>query len=97
MVPDETFSSSREKLGLDFHVGSRRVLNREGKWIEVRLLGVLDDHLRLGCHLQWYPGPGEYAEALVHGLSQAFQKRGLSRALLTETAARRSPRRPRRD
>lgn len=69
---------------LDFHVGSRRVLSPTGAWIEVRLLGVLDDYSRIGCHLQWYPGPGEYAEALVHGLSQAFQKRQLPRALMTD-------------
>jgi putative transposase len=91
LVPRETRSYEVSHVGglwhLDFHVGSRRVLNREGKWIDVRLLGVLDDHSRLGCHLQWYPGPGEYAEALVHGLSQAFQKRGLSRALLTDNGS----------
>lgn len=72
---------------LDFHVGSRRVLSPSGEWIEVRLLGVLDDYSRIGCHLQWYPGPGEYAEALVHGLSQAFQKRSLPRALMTDNGA----------
>jgi putative transposase len=72
---------------LDFHVGSRRVLSSSGEWIEVRLLGVLDDYSRIAGHLQWYPGPGEYAEALVHGLSQAFQKRGLPRALMTDNGA----------
>lgn len=40
---------------------------------------------RLCCHLQWYLS--ETAENLVHGLSQAIQKRGLPRALLTDNGA----------
>lgn len=88
LVPRETRSFEVSHVGglwhLDFHVGSRRVLTPDGEWIEVRLFGVLDDRSRLGCHLQWYPGPGESTEALVHGLSQAFQKRGLPRALLMD-------------
>lgn len=43
---------------------------------------ILDDHSRLCCHLQWYLS--EIAEALVHGFSQAIQKCGLPRALLTD-------------
>ena len=43
---------------------------------------MLDDHSRLACHLQWYFE--ETAETLVHGLSQAIQKRGLPRVLLTD-------------
>ena len=39
---------------------------------------------RLCCHLQWYLE--ETAEALIHALSQAFQ-RGLPRALLTDNGA----------
>jgi hypothetical protein len=35
--------------------------------------------------LQWYPS--ESAETLIHGLSQAIQKRGLPRALLTDNGA----------
>ncbi|MGH7436340.1 MAG: hypothetical protein ACRENE_11765 [Polyangiaceae bacterium] len=88
LVPRETRSYEVSHVGglfhLDFHAGSRRVLGRDGQWIEVRLFGVLDDYSRVGCHLQWYPGAGETAEALVHGLSQAFQKRGLCRALLSD-------------
>jgi putative transposase len=91
LVPRETRSYEVAYVGglwhLDFHVGSRRVLSPQGEWIEVRLLGVLDDCSRIGCHLQWYPGPGEYAEALVHGLSQAFQKRSLPRALMTDNGS----------
>ena len=45
----------------------------------------MDDHSRLCCHLQWYLA--ETAENLVHGFSQALQKRGLPRALLTDNGA----------
>jgi putative transposase len=70
---------------LDFHEGSRPVLCPDGQWKKPQLLGVLDDRSRLCCHLQWYLE--ETAEALIHGLSQAFQKRGLPRALLTDNGA----------
>ena len=49
------------------------------------LLGILDDHSRLVCHLQWYYD--ETAETLVHGFSQALQRRGLPRALMTDNGA----------
>jgi len=42
------------------------------------LFGVLDDRSRLACHLHWYLG--ETAGIIAHGLSQAFQKRGLPRS-----------------
>ena len=67
---------------LDFHVGSLRVLTTAGEWKAPHLIGVLDDRSRLGCHVQWYLG--ETAETLVHGLSQAIQKRGLPRALMSD-------------
>ncbi|MGH7435591.1 MAG: DDE-type integrase/transposase/recombinase [Polyangiaceae bacterium] len=70
---------------LDFHEGSRPVLTAAGQWQKPLLLGVLDDRSRLCCHLQWYLD--ETAEALIHALSQAFQKRGLPRALLTDNGA----------
>jgi transposase InsO family protein len=70
---------------LDFHEGSRPVLTPAGEWKKPQLLGVLDDRSRLCCHLQWYLDVT--AEALVHGLSQALQKRGLPRALLTDNGA----------
>ncbi len=70
---------------LDFHQGSRPVLTAGGQWQKPQLLGVLDDRSRLCCHLQWYLD--ETAEALIHGLSQAFHKRGLPRALLTDNGA----------
>jgi len=67
---------------LDFHHGSLKVLTSRGRWQHPLALGILDDHSRLCCHLQWYLS--ETAEDLVHGLSQAIQKRGLPRALLTD-------------
>lgn len=70
---------------LDFHEGSRRVLAPSGEWKTPMLLGVLDDRSRLCCHLQWYFD--QTAESLVHGLSQAIQKRGLPRKLLTDNGS----------
>ena len=62
-----------------------RLLLANGQWAYPLLLGVLDDHSRLGCHAQWYLAEG--AEQLVHGLSQAFQKRGLPRALMSDNGS----------
>lgn len=70
---------------LDFHQGSRKVLTRQGAWGTPMLLGVIDDRSRLICHLQWYLD--ETAESLIHGLCQAFMKRGLPRALMTDNGA----------
>ncbi len=70
---------------LDYHHGSRKVLTRDGAWVTPQLLGVLDDHSRLACHLQWYLD--ETSGSLVHGLSQAFQKRKLPRVLMTDNGA----------
>ena len=70
---------------LDFHHGSRKVLTASGQWATPIALGVLDDHSRLACHLQWYLA--ETAEVLVHGLCQALQKRTLPRALMTDNGA----------
>ncbi len=67
---------------LDFHHGSRRVLTPAGEWVTPQVLGVLDDRSRLACHVQWYLS--ETAEDLIHALSQAFQKRALPRALLSD-------------
>jgi len=70
---------------LDFHDGSRAVLTPQGRWVKPILLGVLDDRSRLACHVQWYWT--ETAEDLVHGLSQAFCKWGLPRALMTDNGS----------
>ena len=67
---------------LDFHQGSLQVLTPEGEWVTPQLFGALDDRSRVACHLQWYLD--ENAENLSHGLSQAFQKRGLCRSLMTD-------------
>jgi len=69
----------------DFHHGSRRVLTPSGSWVKPLLLCIIDDHSRLICHLQWYLD--ESAQALVHGLSQALQKRGLPRALMSDNGS----------
>ena len=70
---------------LDFHHGSLRVLLPDGRWVYPILLGILDDHSRLCCHLQWYLAEG--ARELCHGLCQAFQKRDLARALLFDNGS----------
>ena len=72
-------------LHLDFHHGSRKVLTRGGLWATPMLVGFIDDRSRLVCHLQWYLD--ETAQSLVHGLSQAFMKRGLPRAVMTDNGA----------
>ena len=69
----------------DFHHGSRQILLPSGRWVTPLLLGFIDDHSRLVCHLQWYLD--ETAETLVHGLCQALQKRALPRALMTDNGA----------
>lgn len=69
---------------LDFHDGSRRVLNESNQWITPQLLAVLDDHSRLCCHAQWYED--ETGESLVHGFSQALAKFSLPRALVSDNA-----------
>jgi len=69
----------------DFHHGSLKVPTAGGEWQRPLLLGVLDDRSRLCCHAQWYLA--ETAENFVHGLSQAFQKRGLPRALMTDNGS----------
>ena len=69
---------------LDFHQG-RRIVDVNGRWHTPVALCVLDDRSRLCCHIQWYLN--ETAEALYHGLMQAFCKRGLPRSLMTDNGA----------
>jgi putative transposase len=69
----------------DCHHGSRKVITSRGEWVTPILFGVLDDRSRLACHLQWYLA--ETAEVIAHGLSQAFQKRGLPRAALSDNGS----------
>ena len=70
---------------LDFHHGSRKIVTPEGELVTPMLLGILDDHSRIVCHAQWYLS--ETAEDLIHGLCQAFLKRGLPRSLLTDNGS----------
>ena len=70
---------------LDFHHAKISILDPSGQWHRPIVLAILDDHSRLCCHLQIYLA--ETAECLIHGLSQAFMKRGLPRALLTDNGA----------
>jgi putative transposase len=66
----------------DFHDGSRKVLTKRGELVTPQLFGCIDDHSRLICHLQWYTN--EDTETFVHGMSQAFLRRGLPRSLMTD-------------
>jgi transposase InsO family protein len=70
---------------LDYHHARRTILTSDGQYVTPILLAVLDDYSRLCCHAQWYLT--ETAENLVHGLSQAIQKRGLPRALMSDNGA----------
>ena len=69
-------------MHLDFHHGSRKVLTRGGQYVKPLLVGFIDDRSRFLCHAQWYTSEG--TEELVHGLSQALQKVGLPRSLMTD-------------
>ena len=69
---------------LDFHTG-KRVIDIKGEWHTPKALCILDDYSRLCCHIQWYLD--ETAQSLIHGLSQAFHKRGLPRALMTDNGS----------
>lgn len=70
---------------LDFHHGSRQVVNEKGIWETPILLCILDDCSRIICHIQWFMH--EDTKTLVHGLMQAFQKRGLPRAILSDNGS----------
>jgi transposase InsO family protein len=70
---------------LDFHQAKIGILGTNGKWHRPMALAIIDDCSRLCCHLQFYLA--ETAECLVHGLTQAFMKRGLPRVLMTDNGA----------
>jgi transposase InsO family protein len=71
---------------LDFHgAGFVRIVLANGTLVTPKLLGILDDRSRLCCHAQWYLE--ETGEALVHGLSQAIQKRRRPQQLLTDNGS----------
>lgn len=71
---------------LDFHAAKVvRIVLANGTWVTPKLLGILDDRSRLCCHAQWYLD--ETAETLVHGLSQAIQKRRRPQQLMSDNGA----------
>ena len=71
---------------LDFHAAKFvRIVLASGECVTPKLLGILDDRSRLCCHAQWYLD--ETAETLVHGLSQAVQKRRRPQQLMTDNGA----------
>jgi transposase InsO family protein len=67
---------------LDGHECRRSVLTRDGLWVKPVLIAAIDDYSRLVCHAQWYLE--ESAETVDHCLGQAFQKRKLPRAVLSD-------------
>jgi len=69
----------------DFHHGSRRVVDEKGLWHTPMCLCILDDRSRLCCHIQWFLA--EDTRSLIHGLVQAFCKRGLPRSLLHDNGS----------
>jgi putative transposase len=71
---------------LDFHAAKFvRIVLATGELVTPKLLGILDDRSRLCCHAQWYLD--ETAETLVHGLTQAIQKRRRPQQLMTDNGA----------
>lgn len=70
---------------LDFHHCSRQVLLPSGEWHTPLLLGVMDDHSRVACHLQWYLG--ETTEVLVHGFTQALLKHDCPASLMSDNGS----------
>jgi putative transposase len=72
-------------LHFDYHHCSRKVLTSKGEWHRPKLLGIVDDRSRLACHLQWFWS--ESAANLAHGLIQAFLRRGLPRAVMSDNGA----------
>jgi putative transposase len=90
VVPRETRSYEVAHVNalwhFDFHEGKRNVITPAGERLRPYLLGVLDDCSRLCCHAQWYL-TRENTDDLVHGLSQAIQKRGLPRAVLSDNGS----------
>jgi transposase InsO family protein len=70
---------------LDFHHSRRRIADSSGQFHTAKALCILDDCSRLCCHIQWYLE--ETAESLIHGLTQAFHKRGLPRSILSDNGS----------
>lgn len=70
---------------MDFHHGSRMVVDERGEYQQPICMAIIDDKSRLVCHMQWFLN--ETTEVLVHGLIQAIQKRGLPRGFYTDNGS----------
>lgn len=70
---------------MDFHKGSRQILNSKGQYVTPLCVAFIDDKSRLACHAQWYVN--ETTEVLVHAFIQAVMKRGLPRTFYTDCGA----------
>ena len=84
--PCEVRSYEAEHAGslwhIDGHHGSLKVIVPDGRWLRPVMLCLLDDCSRLCCHGQWYLT--EDAENVAHTYHQAFLKRGLPWACLSD-------------
>ena len=80
MAPPRKQAANREHKHRPVALGDSYLLE-----VHPLLFCVIDDCSRLVCHLQWYLR--ETAEVLVHGLIQAFLKRGLPRALMSDNGS----------
>ena len=70
---------------LDFHHGTRRIVDKDGQLKVPIALGIMDDASRFICHMQWYFS--ENTECLVHGYIQAIQKLGVPAKLMTDNGS----------
>ena len=66
-----------ELVHMDFHKGSRKIIDSDGEYKQAICCAIVDDKSRLVCHVQWYLN--ETTEVLVHSMIQALMKRGLPR------------------
>jgi transposase InsO family protein len=69
----------------DAHHGKLRITKDDGTIFSPIAMAILDDHSRLGCHVQWYENEG--AQELVHCTMQAFMRRGAPRKLMTDNGS----------
>jgi transposase InsO family protein len=70
---------------MDFHKGSRMIVDENGEYKQPICMAIIDDKSRLVCHAQWFLN--ETAEVLVHGFVQAIQKRGIPRTFYSDNGS----------
>ena len=70
---------------MDFHKGSRMIVDEKGEYKQAICMAIIDDKSRLVCHAQWFVN--ETAEVLVHGFIQAVQKRGVPRTFYSDNGS----------